>query len=80
MAQTLPVPPIPVGLPQPRIYPTCGRKKNKVNSSIRQRSLVVASWNAHAQRDTGLGARRRTVLIACALARYNIDLAALSET
>ena len=30
--------------------------------------------------DTGLGARRRTVLIACELVRYNIDIAALSET
>ena len=30
--------------------------------------------------DTGLGARRRTALIACELARYNIDIAGLSET
>ena len=30
--------------------------------------------------DTWLGARRRTALIACELARYNIDIAALSET
>ena len=30
--------------------------------------------------DSRLGARRRTVLIACELARYNIDIAALSET
>ena len=30
--------------------------------------------------DTGLGARRRTALIACELARYNIDIAATSET
>ena len=29
--------------------------------------------------DTWLGARRRTWLIACELARYNIDIAALSE-
>ena len=30
--------------------------------------------------ETGLGARRRAALIACELARYNIDIAALSET
>ena len=30
--------------------------------------------------DTGLGARGRTALIACELAKYNIDIAALSET
>ena len=30
--------------------------------------------------DTGLGARRLTVLTACEHARYNIDIAALSDT
>ena len=41
---------------------------------------MVASWNVRTLQDTGLGARRRTVLIACEFARYNIDIAALSET
>ena len=41
---------------------------------------MVASWNVHTLQDTGLGARRRAALIACELARYNIDIAALSET
>ena len=41
---------------------------------------MVASWNVRTPQDTGLGARRRTALIACELARYNIDIAALSET
>ena len=41
---------------------------------------MVASWNVHTLEDTGLGARRRTALIACEPARYNIDIAALSET
>ena len=41
---------------------------------------MVASWNVRALQDTGLGARRRTALIACEFARYNIDIAALSET
>ena len=80
MAQTLPVPPFTGGLPQPQGYPTRGRKKYKINSSIKQRPLVVASWNVRTLHDTGLGARRRTALIACELARYNIDIAALSET
>ena len=80
MAQTLPVPPFPGGLPQPQGYPTRGLKKYKINSSIKQRLLVVASWNVRTLQDTGLGARRRTALIACELARHNIDIAALSET
>ena len=80
MAQTLPVPPFPGGLPQSQGYPTRGRKKHKINSSIKQRPLVVASWNVSTLRDTGLGARRHTALIACELARHNIDIVALSET
>ena len=40
---------------------------------------MVASWNVRTLRDTGLGARRRTALIVYELARYNIDIAALSE-
>ena len=80
MAQTLPVPTFPGGLPQPLGCPTCGRKKYKVNSSIKQRPLVVVSWNVRSLLDTGLGARRRTALIACELARNNIDIAALGET
>ena len=41
---------------------------------------MVTSWNVRTPQDTGLGARLRTALIACELARYNIDIAALSET
>ena len=78
--QTLPVPPFPGGLPQPQGYPTRGRKKYKINSSIKQRPLEDASWNVRTLQDTGLGARRRTAHIACELAIYNIDIAALSET
>ena len=80
MAQTLPVLPFPGGLPQPQGYPTCGRNKYTVNSSIKQRPLVVTCWNVGTLQDTWLGARRPTALIACELARYNIDIAALSET
>ena len=40
---------------------------------------MVASWNVRTLQDTGLGARRRTALFAFELARYNIDIAALSE-
>ena len=55
-------------------------KKYKINFSIKQRPLVVASWNVRILQDTGVGARRRTVLFACELARYNIYTFALSET
>ena len=41
---------------------------------------MVTSWNVRTLQDTGLGARRRTALIACELARYKIYIAALSET
>ena len=41
---------------------------------------MVASWNVRTLQDTRLGARRRTALIACELARYSIDIAALSKT
>ena len=41
---------------------------------------MVASWNVRTLQDTWLGARRRTALIACELARYSIGIAALSET
>ena len=41
---------------------------------------MVASWNVRTLHDTALGARRRTALFACEIARYNIDIAALSET
>ena len=40
---------------------------------------MVASWNVRTPQDTGLGARRRSALIACEHAKYNIDIAALSE-
>ena len=62
------------------VIPHAVEKKYKINSSIKQMPLVVASWNVRTLQDTGLGARRRTALITCELARYNIDIAALSET
>ena len=80
MAKTLPVPPFPGDLPQPQGNHTRGRKKYKINSSIKQSPLVVASLNVCTLHDIGLEARRRTALIACELARYNIVIAALSET
>ena len=79
MAQTLPEPPFPGGLPQPQVYPTYGKNKYKANSSIKQGPLVVASWNVRNLQNTGRGARGRTTLIACERARYNIDIATLSE-
>ena len=63
-----------------RVISTRGRKKYKKNSSKKQRPLVVTSWNVRTLQDTGLGARRRTAFISCELARYNIDIVAISET
>ena len=54
-------------------------KKYKINSSIKQRPLLVASCNVRTLRNTGLGPQRRTALMTCELARHNIDIAALSE-
>ena len=79
-AQTLLVLSFWRGLPKPQGYPTCGQKKYKIHYSIKQRPLVVASWNVRILQDTLLVAERRTALIACELARYYIDIAALNET
>ena len=49
-------------------------------STFPGRPFVVASWNVCTLSDTWLGARRSTALIACELARYDIYIAALSET
>ena len=80
MANALPVPSFLVALPRSQGYPKCGRMKYKVNSSIKQRPLVVASWNVRTLQDTGLGARSRSARIASELTGYSICIAALSET
>ena len=80
MVKTLAVPAFPGDLPQPQGYPTHERKKYKINSLLKQRTLVVASCNVRTLQDTGLGDRRRTALIAWEHSRYSIDIAALSET
>ena len=41
---------------------------------------MVVIWNVRPLQNTELGARRRTALIANVKARYNIVIAALSET
>ena len=38
------------------------------------------SWNVRTRYMSGLGARRSTAHIACELARYNIDIATITET
>ena len=55
-------------------------KKYKIKSSAKQWLLVFTRWNVCTLWDTGLGAWSRTTLIDCELARYNIDIATLSET
>ena len=58
-----------------RDSPICGRK-----TQYRQK-LTIGSWNVRTLLDLNNGrSRRRTALIAKELSRYNIDIAALSET
>ena len=64
---------------QPHGYPTHVRQKYTVCSSVKQRPLVVASWNVRTLQDTGLGARRRIAFIACGVARCKIGIAAFSD-
>ena len=78
--QTLPVPPSLCGPQQPSGYPTCGQKKRKLNTSVKQWPLMIAAWNVRTLQVSGLGHWHHTALIACELARYNIDIAALSVT
>jgi len=52
---------------------------NTVASSAR-RTLQLAAWNVHTLLDRDDRHERRTAIIAHELARYNIDIAALSKT
>ena len=59
--------------------PICGRN-NERNNSLK---LRIATWNIRTMldgRDNNDVPRRRTALIAMELSRYNVDIAALSET
>ena len=40
---------------------------------------MATNWNVCTLQNTGMGNRRRTALKACALARYDIDIAAQDE-
>lgn len=61
-----------------RVIPYCGRKSTRKLS----KPLILASWNVRTLIDRHDHDRphRRTALIASELRRYNIDIAALSET
>ena len=78
VAQTLSVIRFPEGLPQSPGYPTCGQKV-QVECFMRNPPLVITTRNVGTQEDTGQGTRRRTVLIAFQVARYNIDIALFTE-
>ena len=67
----------PVSLPRLTDHPSCGRLTKK-----KQKKLLVGAWNVCTllDRDNTARPERRTALIAKELARYRIDIAALSET
>ena len=58
-------------------YPYSGRNQKK-----RKRKMIFGAWNVRTMMDREASVRpeRRTALIARELARYSIDIAALSET
>ena len=58
-------------------HPSCGRLTKK-----KQKKLLVGAWNVRTllDRDNTARPERRTALTAKELARYRIDIAALSET
>jgi exonuclease III len=57
-------------------HPACGRKSIK----SRTRALNIATWNVRTLSDSKNTMERRTALICRELAKYDIDIAALSET
>ena len=59
--------PGPVFLPHSRRHPDA-------------QSLIAGSWNVRTLLDTKRAAARPTAIVSRELARYNIDIAALSET
>lgn len=60
-----------------QFYPPSGRNQRK-----KKRNLIIGAWNVRTLMDREASSRpeRRTALIARELARYRIDIAALSET
>ena len=62
-------------------YPVCGQVKNKnTTAPSTRRTLKLAAWNVHTLLDRDDRHKCHTAIIAHKLARYNIDIAALSET
>ena len=47
---------------------------------IRRKNLNIGSWNVRRLQDNDSAPERKTVLVSLALHKYNIDIAALSET
>ena len=58
-----------------KIYPSCGRPKQR-------KKIIVGAWNVRTllDRDDVARPQRKTALVAKELARYNIDIAAISKT
>ena len=66
------------GKPRSAGIPLCGRNTQKSKQNI----LNIGAWNVRTLLDNDKTERleRRTALVAKELARYNVDIAALSET
>ena len=85
VSQTLPAPLEPSWLTAVSGYPSlCGRNKTRTSKvkTPRKISLILATWNVRTlldRKDTNRP-QRRTALIADELAKYKIDIAAISET
>ena len=67
-----------MGLPRPAGYALCGRNTSRKNQP--RQTLRLAAWNVRTLLDNADRHERRTAIISRELARYNIDIAALSET
>ena len=61
---------------------SCGRNNKKASQKLRVTPLKLATWNVRTllDRDDSVRPQRRTALVATDLAKYDIDIAALSET
>ena len=66
-------------MPRLAVNPLSGRKEKRKE---KRKQLIIGAWNVRTLLDREDTARphRRTALVAKELARYRIDIAALSET
>ena len=75
---------LPSSLPQLEAHHVCGRKQTERKKT---KPLTLGTWNVRTlldrkdkRKNTDFRPGRRTALVSKELSRYNIDIAALSET